>query len=380
MSTCITAVGVSPFDPAGMGSLSLQGMYPVLDPRRTAGPGPHKYGYNLARDALVITVARDPELSNCEMKVNLVTTLFEPKEIQAFNFSLNAFVAAVGTSAGLDKSMKIQRRTPGMSCASGVDTLVLARQSWGHRKAFYWFPPDDLWDFWGGCTVTFDWFRDDTAGPWGDATPAPRYPLVRLPDGTVMEARRGGVPVYYVVFGGAAFEVKDPAYLAYLVTLAKEDATYLLAPENLSVADALASETAATNVVRLLVNPIPFQELPVKPVDGTLVREWMKQEVYVCFGGAKFQILDSNALFATGFDWRQVRVIPPGGTSQLGEMPYHGTLLAERSNGRIYLAVNDSLSWVTSRAAMVAHCLPFRHVRIVPDNTLAGLKKGNDIS
>jgi hypothetical protein len=372
-SACITVIGSSPLDP-GMGLLALQGMYPVLDPRRTAGPGPHHYGYYLARDALVITVARTPDLDNCEMKVEFVSTLFEPKEIQAFNFYLNRFVAAVGSSAGLPSSMTIRKRTPTGSCDTGVDTLVLARQSWGQRKAFYWFPPEDLWDFWGGCTVTFDWFNDNTVGPWGDATPAPSYPLVRMPDGTIMEARRGSVPVYYVSFGGAAFEANDSAYLMGLL---RGD---LLAHE---LPDGLSTATT-TSLIRNLIglNTVPYVSLPTEPVDGTVIREWMDSTVYVCYGGAKFEIPDPDrrTLFLLGLDESQIRVIPRGGASQVGEMPRDGTLIREQSDPRVYLAVDKKLSLVPDASVMTARCLPWRHIRVVPDGGLAGKPQGHDLS
>jgi hypothetical protein len=375
MSTCITAVGSS-VDTAGTGLLALQGMYPVLDPRRTAGPGPHRYGYYLARDALVITVARSPDLDNCSMKVEFVSTLFEPKEIQAFNFYLNRFDAAIGSSAGLPSSMTIQKRPPGGSCATGVDTLVLARQSWGQRKAFYWFWPEDLWDFWGGCTVTFDWFNDSTMGLWGNETPAPTYPLVRLPDATVMEARRGRVPVYYVVFGGAAFEANDSAYLMGLMSGNR------LSHDLSGSVSFVPSAVSLSSVTRFLIslNAVPYQPLPTEPVDGTLIRAWSDSTVYVCYGGAKFPIPDRSTLVALGLDENQIRVIPPGGASQLGAMPRDGTLIREQSDRGVYLAVNGKLSLVPDASVMAARCLPWRHVRAVPDSCLARLPRGHDIS
>ena len=36
--------------------LNRDSIYPVLDPRRTAGPGPYAYGYMFAWDAAVVRV------------------------------------------------------------------------------------------------------------------------------------------------------------------------------------------------------------------------------------------------------------------------------------------------------------------------------------
>jgi hypothetical protein len=116
---------------------------------------------------------------------------------------------------------------------------------------------------------------------------------------------------------------------------------------------------------------VPFRALPSTPADGTLLREWDRPEVFVFFGGAKFWIPNPATLLALGYDWSQVRVIPPGGTAQLRTMPIDGTLLQEQHDPKVYLVANRQLSWVTSPEAMDALCLPWRHIRIVPDGALA---------
>jgi len=120
--------------------------------------------------------------------------------------------------------------------------------------------------------------------------------------------------------------------------------------------------------------------LPSTPADGTLVREVNRPEVFVVYGGAKFWIPDPPTLFSLGFNFSRVLITPPGGTAQLLTMPIDGTLLREQHNPMVFLIDNSQLRWVTSPAVMDARCLPWRHIRIVPDNALAGLTRGPDLN
>jgi hypothetical protein len=326
-----------------------RGKYPVLDPRRTAGPGPFRYGYNLAADGIVVVVARDSSLSPCEMRVDLVFALDEPKDILAWNFCTNTWVDRIGSPGlGLPASMTFSKpMSIGLASGQGADTVILRRRDAAFQNwtPWYWFPVQDFWDFWGGCNVTFDWQNDYVRprGPWGDETPPPSYPLVPLPDGTLMVDGMGN---FSVVFGGTDFAV----------------------PPNL-----------LRVWIPALTEVLPSRPLPSIPADFTLVRELFAPEVYVIYGGAPFQIPDTATLASLGFSMSQVRVLPPGGTAKLRQMPIDGTLVREQNNPRIYLVENQKLRWITSPAAMNGRCLPWRHVRIVADNQLAGLATGPDL-
>lgn len=333
----------------GIQYLSLRGQYPVIDVRRVAGPGPYRFGYNLAQDSMVVDVARDATLSRCQMRVTLSTTLNEPKDILAWNLYSNTQMDRVGSAGlGISSSMLISSALrPGQSCGQNTDSIVLRRKlSWPFEwTAFYWFPPRDLWDFWGGCDVTFEWFDDrHGSGLWGDQTPPPSYPGVQLPDGTLM---RDGMGNFSVVFGGTDFPVPS----GWVQTF----------------------EPFAPGV------PIPAVTLPPTPVDGTLLQEFFDPRVYVTYGGTKFWITDPPTLTRLGFNFFQVKLLVPGSLSKLPAMPIDGTLLREEHDPRVYLVDGQRLRWVTSPAVMDARCLPWRHVRIVPDKSLAALQKGSDL-
>ena len=333
-------------------SLGSGWFYPVIDPYRTAGPGPYGYGYFFGWDAVTITVTRN-YTSRTEMRVELIAPYRtrDAKQIQAFNFYNDDYSDSINSSGALD-AMTIYKRMPGESCGVGTDTVVLARATAFGPKAMYTFPRDDFWDFWGGCNVRFDWFWDadpflGQIGPSGAQTPAPRYPLVQAPDDTLMRNATG--QGLRVVFGGTDFPV-DPGYERTRV----RTGTFPANP------------------------PIPFFQLPAFPADFTVLREWNRPEVFVVFGGAKFLFPDPQTLMALGFTWNDVRDIPRGGTSKLRIVPMDGTLIKEQHDQRVFLAVNGQLRF-TSPAVMDARSLPSRHVRTVPDTTLAALPHGPDL-
>lgn len=361
-------------------SLGAQWFYPVIDPYRIPGAGPYAFGYIFAWDAVEVTVTRN-SVSRCKMNVELTSTLpTETKEIQAFNFYNNTWHDQIDSDpGGAVTSMTITKWKAGEACSAGTDTVVLARASVYGPQAFYTFGTNDFWDFWGGCTVRFSWQRDSDYfhgqgpfGPSGAQTPAPRYPIVRLPDGTLMRNAAGtGLSV---VFGGTDFPA-DPGYLGAMeldTTAATTRA--VLEPDR----RALLGGTSATER-GLLAGAVAFRPLPPIPADFTLVREWNRPEVYVVFGGAGFQIPDPPTLFALGYDWSMVRVIPAGGTSKLrnisiDETPIDGTLIKEQHDPSVFVVENQKLRSVTP-AVMEAECLPWRHVRVVPDTTLSALPR-----
>jgi hypothetical protein len=341
-------------------SLGAEWFYPVIDPLGVAGPGPGgqwKFGYPFRWDGVIVSVARNRSLSRCQMRVELTSTLAETKQIQAFNYHNNAWSDHIDSDpTGAVTAMTIQKRRPGEGCHVGTDTVVLARATWMGPKGMYAFPPEDFWDFWGGCTVTFDWFFDTKTDPTnrpiglsGAQTPPPSYPIVGLPDRTLMRNEAG--TGFQVVFGGTGFAADD--------SVVSNGVRYL------DMFDPIAA--------------VPFRELPALPVDGTLVREWNRDEVYVVYGGTKFHIPDEPTLFALGFDRTRVGVIPPGGLTKLVGTPINGTLIREQHDAWNFLVDKHQLRRVRSREVMDARCLPWRHVRIVPDNARAGLPHGRDL-
>jgi hypothetical protein len=364
-------------------SLGSEWFYPVVDPYRTVGAGPYHYGYVFAWDGVDVTVTRNFSLSRCRMKVEISSSLpGNPKLILGFNFSINSWHDSLRSTDAV-KEMTISKWKPGQQCSDGTDTLVLgAETDLGDPKLLYAFPTVDFWDFWGGCTVNFTWVGDTNywGRPWapsGALTPLPKYPAVGLPDGTLMRNAAGtGVSV---VFGGTDFPVGDSRYLgvtAIETTAATTRA--VLEPDRRSLLG--GSGPGPAPIPRdLLAGAIPNRQLPPIPADFSLVREWNRPEVYVVFGGAKFRIPDPPTLFSLGYDWSMVRVIPEGGASKLLTIPIDRTLIQEQHDSKVFHVENQALRLVKTPAVMEARCLPWRHVRVVPDGSLSALPKGPDL-
>src|SRR6266705_165964 len=145
-----------------------------------------------------------------------------------------------------------------------------AREGHGSRpEGFYTFGTNDFWDFWGGCTVRFSWVGDTNpshAGwaPSGALTPAPTYPAVRLPGGTLMRNAAGtGLSV---VFGGTDFPA-DPGYLgAMALDTTAATARAVLEPDRRALLGGMGAIDRG-----LLAGAIAFTPLPPIPADFTLV-------------------------------------------------------------------------------------------------------------
>jgi hypothetical protein len=341
MSACITTT-----------NLSSRGEYPAPDPRRMAGSGSYdsQIGAVLAADGMVISLKWNPKLSGCEMRVNLTTTLAEPKDILAWNFFKADLVDRIGSPGlGLPSSMTIRRSSSmGLSCGQGADTIVLRRRSeaFSNWQAWYLFTPADFWDFWGGFNVTINWFSDTNRGFWGDQTPAPMYPIVPLPDNTLMVDNAGN---FSVVFGGTDFAI-PPALVGLVGAVWGPPPSFA----------------------------IPARPLPTSPVDFTLVQELFGSgEVYVVFGGAGFRIPDPATTLPSLRLTGQIKALPPGGAAKLRKHPFDGTFLREQSSSKVYLAHKGKLRLAT-KAALA--CIPPRNVRVVPDKALAHFAKGPNLA
>jgi len=282
------------------------------------------------------------------MKVDLVSTLQEPKDVLAWNIFRNASVDRIGSSGlGLPATMTIRRAsTVEAGCGQGADSIVLRRKhnfpvDW---KAWYWFPPGDFWDFWGGCQVTLTWIADNVGGPWGDETPPIQYPFVGgLTDGTVIVDIAGN---FSMVYGGCGFPCSE-GWLAGL---------------GLDPTAAISGKSPAAI-----------------PADFTLLREWLTPQVYVAFGGTLFHVTDPPTMDALGFDWKRVNDVPHLDRTRFPAVPIDGTLLRELHDPHVFLAESGVLHWINSSAAMDGRCLAWRHVRIVPDGALTNLPRGSPL-
>jgi hypothetical protein len=112
-------------------TLHPNSIYPVIDPRRTAGLRPYSYGYEFGWHALIIRVGKFAT-PGCSMTVDLRTALSEPKEIQSWNLFSNTFndsivIPTVGVSNPRNSMTLTRAGSSGLACGAGTDTVVLCR-------------------------------------------------------------------------------------------------------------------------------------------------------------------------------------------------------------------------------------------------------------
>jgi hypothetical protein len=330
----------------------------VIDPRRTANAAlgyPQTYAYGFFEDLIIFTIRPIPTLmgrgearflTSCNMVVDLISDVTEPRSLVAWNYKSRTEVNSVSTSGNNrgPNAMVLQRGR----CDQGAHTIIFKKGIWN----MYTLDPTQLWDHWGGMHVSVHW-TDEPNGSrvWGEQVPEPNYPIVKFPDFTILRslAQPGQL---FVVFGGAKFRIPTP------------ETTGL----------ALGLNIAAARLERAdLVNSIPTD-----PVDRTVLRELSDSAIYVVFGGVKFQLPDSATINRLGFGSVPVRVIPDGGLNQLSRVPLDFTLLQEESAtdpnpNPTFVSASGILRPISNFAQS---CFAPKHRHVVPGGALALLPRG----
>ncbi|MGZ6260666.1 MAG: hypothetical protein ACXVFT_16825 [Solirubrobacteraceae bacterium] len=292
-------------------SLGSQWFYPVIDPWRTAGPGPYRYGYPFAWDGVVITVTHNSALSRCQMRVELSSSLAETKEIQAFNFFNDTWSDQIDSvPGGAVTAMTIAKRKPGDGCGVGTDTVVLARATAFGPRAMYTYPIVQLPDgtlmknatglglrvVFGGTDFPADpgYLRTRVRSRTLPTNPAvPFFQLPAFPaDFTVL--REWNRPEVFVVFGGAKFLFPDPQTLMAL---------------GFTWNDVRDIPRGGTSKLRTV------------PIDGTLITEQHDQRIFLV-DNAQLRLVKSPAVMdARCLPRRHVRTVPDTALSTLPHGP-----------------------------------------------------------
>ena len=140
------------------------------------------------------------------------------------------------------------------------------------------------------------------------AGPAAEPCWVTLSDGCLVRESSG--TAVYLIEGGAAFPIPDPATAA-----------------------AMGLDWNAVQEV-----PDGFMTtVPLTPVDGTLLSEQGAPPIYVIYGGAKFALQNTQDLDPLGLDPAAVRQVPAGGLSQVPLLP---------SNYSRFIEIDSSQEWL----------------------------------
>ncbi|MBX7110654.1 MAG: hypothetical protein K1X87_02265 [Dehalococcoidia bacterium] len=324
-------------------------VYPVIDPRRFGGDRPLMFGYGFAQDLVRVDLRENPNITNCQMLVDLEVrpSVALPKNIQAWNYA-SGTVSSIHAGGAM-----LLNRADG---PVGTHTLLL--------NGLYSFRSSELWDLWGGYTVTFRWIRDvGFNGQWGSQTSAPTYSTAD--DGLLIRGSRHPERVF-VMFGRAKFRIDARNALGFDVNSAR------------------------------IVDQETVDSLTSMPADYTVLRDRAYPTYFVCFGGARFPfrpgdpLLNSN--FPVGLDlhlgFTDVRIqaaaktVPDGASNSIPRVPRDGTLLRDAGDpaSNVYLVQGGLLRRVASPAAFAANCLATRNIRTVPAGSLTSLPHGADLT
>ena len=112
------------------------------------------------------------------------------------------------------------------------------------------------------------------------------------------------------------------------------------------------------------------------PGDGTLLRERGQTASYVVYGGAKFLVADEATFDSLGFLPGNIKTAPAGSLAGVPDLPRDGTLLREMNQGAIYLIKNGQRCQLSGSQAISQKGLVWNNVRVVPDGGLASLPDG----
>ncbi|KAA2241439.1 hypothetical protein F0L74_16190 [Chitinophaga agrisoli] len=112
--------------------------------------------------------------------------------------------------------------------------------------------------------------------------------------------------------------------------------------------------------------------------DGSVVREQSAPDVNVIFGNRKFWI-PSPAILETFYGgWSNVRVLPDGKLSSLDPLPVEGTVLQEHNRPEVYVISAKRKCHVTS-PDVLARYGGWAMVRKVPDGSLNTIPTGSPV-
>lgn len=355
-------------------------LLPAHNPRLYGKELPLEIGVVLPEDGLRITIEGAANLSSCQMLVGLQAgpNVTWAKRIRAWNSAIAQDVDAVETrDANRGPNVMLIEKASG---SRGADEIHLEKFAWSRWMDMYTFDPTELWASWGGLKVTFNWFADGARNPVPLPPPAPVYPQVDYPDGSLLATTpppiiaaaleptrsrvarwlrlgpadtlvRGPVVVAYLVVGGAKFPIRNSI----------EDEYFL----------SLVGRTLAGTAI---VPQRALDRLPTAPVDFTLLKGFPEDgTAYITYGRAKFEYQRASSLVwpvKVGLPTSRLpNLLPAPALAAIPNVPRDGTLLKEETTATIYLVRGGTLWPISNMTRFDQLCLASTNVRIVPDGT-----------
>ncbi len=117
--------------------------------------------------------------------------------------------------------------------------------------------------------------------------------------------------------------------------------------------------------------------LPKAPLDGTLMREQNNPLVVIFYGGMRFGFPDPYTFEQRlGQDWGRVRIVPDGTFARWTDQPVEGTLLKELDRHEVYVIREGKRVHIPSPPVFTESGYRWSRVRVVPNGQLAGVPDG----
>jgi predicted acylesterase/phospholipase RssA len=103
--------------------------------------------------------------------------------------------------------------------------------------------------------------------------------------------------------------------------------------------------------------------------------------VFIVYGGAKLWIRSPAAMNALHYDWNDIQRIPDATLAQMpNDRPADCTLLKRPTDPKVYVILGGERCWVTSPAVFDRKSFSRAEIRTVPDDTLAAIPAGPDVT
>jgi hypothetical protein len=113
--------------------------------------------------------------------------------------------------------------------------------------------------------------------------------------------------------------------------------------------------------------------------NGALMREKGSDAIVVIAGGAKLAVRDSSEVAALGHNMRQVQEVGAGSLAYIADVPVDGSLLQELARDQVYLIDAGRKRPVAGAQALDAHGLSKDDVLTVPEGSLTGIPDGDPL-
>ena len=113
--------------------------------------------------------------------------------------------------------------------------------------------------------------------------------------------------------------------------------------------------------------------------DGFVFREAGNAAVYLVQAGTKFHIKSQEDLYALGYNWDRVEIVPPGSLTFLRDRPPEKTLLRERDQAAVFYYENGQKRWISSQETFERLGHRWADVKVVPAGSLGSEATGSPI-